>query len=58
MSIEKSLLRGGRGGPGVLLPYGEELLRCVRAGRGNRTNDKNARSDAARWTAARSGKGR
>ncbi|MFD6174561.1 diguanylate cyclase [Streptomyces coeruleorubidus] len=42
----------------VLLPYGEELLRCVRTGRGNRENDKNTRSDAARWSAAGSGKGR
>jgi hypothetical protein len=41
----------------VLLPYGEELLRCVRTGRRNRKNEKKARSDAARWSAARAGKG-
>ncbi|MFF8392970.1 diguanylate cyclase [Streptomyces sp. NPDC016172] len=45
----------------VLLPYGEELLRCVRASRRRRKNEKyenDARSDAAHWSAARSGKGR
>jgi hypothetical protein len=42
----------------VLLPYGEELLRCVRTGRRNRKNEKNTRGDAARWSAARSGEGR
>ncbi len=42
----------------VLLPYGEELPRCVRTGRKNKENRKNARGDAAHWSAARFGKGR
>jgi hypothetical protein len=35
----------------VALPYGEELLRCLRAGRAKKQRKQRAGADAARWQA-------